>query len=390
MGEVRGIEVDPERGPPVDRVERLARRHEVVGDLRGVHLEAEAHALAVEHVEDRAPALREVLVAALDHGEVVRRERVEQVPHGGPGEPVHLLDAERGRGARRVRHPLGRALPDALGVAVAVDLRGEDAAVPVVDRVADGLADEVRAERPDAEAVLLQQAADGLRVAGIGDRPVDLEVVAPAGELEAVVAPARDLRRELRDRQIGPLAGEERDGTSQADLLGDRDGRSMLIDRLAATRPRGAQGGRGVRRYAFSRMTQGETEAVRMAKVRNQRRIISDEEMVQLVGLIKKVDSVELKASVPADDQRSAISSLELDPIEAQIRQVFFFDTPDLSLDSHGVVVRARRVQGRTGRHGCQAPAGRAGRSPGSASGRARRSASRSTRCPAGTSAPAR
>jgi hypothetical protein len=86
-----------------------------------------------------------------------------------------------------------------------------------------------------------------------------------------------------------------------------------------------------------------------MAKVRNQRRVISDEEMVQLVGLIKKVDSVELKASVPADDQRSAISSLELDPIEAQIRQVFFFDTPDLTLDSHGVVVRARRVQGRTG-----------------------------------------
>jgi hypothetical protein len=28
---------------------------------------------------------------------------------------------------------------------------------------------------------------------------------------------------------------------------------------------------------------------------------------------------------------------------------VFFFDTPDLTLDSHGVVVRARRVQGRTG-----------------------------------------
>ena len=109
--------------------------------------------------------------------------------------------------------------------------------MPVVDRVADGLADEVRAERPHAEAVLLQQAADGLRVAGIGDRLVDLEVVAPAGKLEAVVAPPADLRRELRDRQIGPLAGEERDGTSQADLLGDRDGRSMLIDRLARRGP---------------------------------------------------------------------------------------------------------------------------------------------------------
>ena len=86
-----------------------------------------------------------------------------------------------------------------------------------------------------------------------------------------------------------------------------------------------------------------------MAKVRNQRRVLSDEELAQLVGLVKKVDSVELKATVPADDQRAAIASLELDPIEAQIRQVFFFDTPDLTLDKHGVVVRARRVQGGTG-----------------------------------------
>jgi hypothetical protein len=34
-----------------------------------------------------------------------------------------------------------------------------------------------------------------------------------------------------------------------------------------------------------------------------------------------------------------------MDPIDAQIRQVFFFDTPDLALNAAGVVVRARRVQ---------------------------------------------
>jgi hypothetical protein len=33
--------------------------------------------------------------------------------------------------------------------------------------------------------------------------------------------------------------------------------------------------------------------------------------------------------------------------LDAQIRQVFFFDTPDLSLSKAGVVVRARRVQGK-------------------------------------------
>ena len=34
-----------------------------------------------------------------------------------------------------------------------------------------------------------------------------------------------------------------------------------------------------------------------------------------------------------------------MDPLDAQIRQVFFFDTPDLALNQTGVVARARRVQ---------------------------------------------
>ncbi|MDQ3122441.1 MAG: adenylate cyclase, partial [Actinomycetota bacterium] len=52
---------------------------------------------------------------------------------------------------------------------------------------------------------------------------------------------------------------------------------------------------------------------------------------------------------MPASDQRKAIAALELDPLEAQIRQVFFFDTPDLALNAAGVVVRARRIQGKGG-----------------------------------------
>ena len=35
-----------------------------------------------------------------------------------------------------------------------------------------------------------------------------------------------------------------------------------------------------------------------------------------------------------------------MDPLDAQVRQVFFFDTPDLALDGAGVVA-ARRVQGK-------------------------------------------
>jgi hypothetical protein len=72
---------------------------------------------------------------------------------------------------------------------------------------------------------------------------------------------------------------------------------------------------------------------------------ISDEELGRLIELIKDSDSVELKLSVPEAEQRSAITALGMDPLEAQIRQVFFFDTPDLALNAAGVVVRARRVQ---------------------------------------------
>ncbi len=39
--------------------------------------------------------------------------------------------------------------------------------------------------------------------------------------------------------------------------------------------------------------------------------------------------------------------ALGVDTLDAQVRQVFFFDTPDLALNKKGVVVRARRVRGK-------------------------------------------
>jgi hypothetical protein len=76
---------------------------------------------------------------------------------------------------------------------------------------------------------------------------------------------------------------------------------------------------------------------------------LSDDDLARVLELARKSDSVELKLTVPAADHRAAIAALGLDPLEAQIRQVFFFDTSDLALNGAGVVVRARRIQGRTG-----------------------------------------
>jgi len=74
---------------------------------------------------------------------------------------------------------------------------------------------------------------------------------------------------------------------------------------------------------------------------------LGDEQLVELLDVMREVDSVELKLTVPEMNQRSAIRALQIDPLNAQIRQVFFFETPDLALDKKGVVVRARRIQGK-------------------------------------------
>jgi hypothetical protein len=75
------------------------------------------------------------------------------------------------------------------------------------------------------------------------------------------------------------------------------------------------------------------------------RAAFSDEQLEELMALIKDADSVELKLTVPAADQVAIIRALEVDALQAQIRQVFFLDTPDLALDKQGLVVRARRSQ---------------------------------------------
>src|SRR5690606_7142551 len=87
----------------------------------------------------------------------------------------------------------------------------DDVLVTLVDGViAHGLTLEVVGDRVDLQSVLVEQLKLALGVAGLVPAP-RVEVVAPAGELKAVVAP---LGRELGDfleRKVGPLAGEESD-----------------------------------------------------------------------------------------------------------------------------------------------------------------------------------
>ena len=69
--------------------------------------------------------------------------------------------------------------------------------------------------------------------------------------------------------------------------------------------------------------------------------------LIALLALVKEADSIELKLTIPESSYRSTVVSLGVDPLDAQLRQVYFLDTPDLQLDAAGVVARFRRVQGR-------------------------------------------
>jgi hypothetical protein len=75
------------------------------------------------------------------------------------------------------------------------------------------------------------------------------------------------------------------------------------------------------------------------------RPVLSDEQLQEILALMQGADSVELKLTIPELHQRSALRALGIDPLDAQVRQIFFFDTPDLALQSAGMAVRARRVQ---------------------------------------------
>jgi hypothetical protein len=76
---------------------------------------------------------------------------------------------------------------------------------------------------------------------------------------------------------------------------------------------------------------------------------LTDSQLKEVMRLIKGAHSVELKLTVPGTAHRATIQGLPMDPVEAQPRQIYFFDTPDLQLYRAGVVVRARRIAGGKG-----------------------------------------
>jgi hypothetical protein len=86
----------------------------------------------------------------------------------------------------------------------------------LVNLVADGLAYKMVGDGIAGKSVVGEQLPKLLTISGgfggIG-RGNDIEVVSPAGQFHAVIPHLLDKGYKFRDRQVGPLAGEECDGT---------------------------------------------------------------------------------------------------------------------------------------------------------------------------------
>ncbi len=65
---------------------------------------------------------------------------------------------------------------------------------------------------------------------------------------------------------------------------------------------------------------------------------LSDDDLGRMMALVRGADSVELKLTVLDEGRESAVAALGMDPLDAQIRQVYFFDTPDLVLEQNGLI----------------------------------------------------
>ena len=74
---------------------------------------------------------------------------------------------------------------------------------------------------------------------------------------------------------------------------------------------------------------------------------LSDQQLLDFSGLVGEADSVELKLTVPERAPALRVAALGLDPLDAQIRQVLLLRHARPRAERTGVVVRARRVQGK-------------------------------------------
>ena len=136
--------------------------------FRGVHFQCELHALLIEFVHDRIPAIGEIFIACIwislaGH----RREHCYVLPDLRAGKANYDIGAELAGHTCRALHVLGCSLAYAFPFAIAPDVVAQDRLVAEVDGViAHCLAAQMVGDRPDLQPVLIQDIQPSCRSAG--------------------------------------------------------------------------------------------------------------------------------------------------------------------------------------------------------------------------------
>jgi len=211
VAEVGRIVIESEGGMVVECLEGPFGGGDVEGDFGRMDFQRVFDPEFLELIEDGFEAGGEVFVTGLDLARQDRGERVDEVPDAGAGEAIHDLDAEAGGGLGGFDQFFGGALAHPFGISVAVDVIGQDGLMARVNVVADGLSDEVGGDGKALQSGLVEGLTFGVAVSLVGFG--HFEVVAPAGEFNAVVAEGFGFLQDGGERQVGPLAGEEGDWT---------------------------------------------------------------------------------------------------------------------------------------------------------------------------------
>jgi len=73
--------------------------------------------------------------------------------------------------------------------------------------------------------------------------------------------------------------------------------------------------------------------------------VVTERKRKAFEGKIEGADKVEIKITVTKNDEQRAYDALELGRRDAARRDIYFFDTPELTLNKAGVVIRARAIE---------------------------------------------
>ena len=136
------------------------------------------------------------------------------MPDAGAGESVDNADPQFLSGPRGILHLFDRPCCDSGRIAVTPDVWRKNRLVASVDVVEHRLADKMIGNGEQLQVVFFQQLTFTGTIRIIRNRFVHFEVIAPAGQLQAVVTKVASLFAQRLKRQIGPLACEQSNRTS--------------------------------------------------------------------------------------------------------------------------------------------------------------------------------